>query len=123
MGVFENSEFARTQIMRKISGRHIYLNYINKNFFKHNIGWKPGFRDALRSANITFLSIADPIKYREAFNSVQVEKNAFTRGCPEFCRHGIVNAAAFIPSNWIVKRQCALFKTAKSVCVDRVLIP
>ena len=27
-----------------------------------------------RGVNITFLSIADPIKYREAFDSIQVEK-------------------------------------------------
>ncbi|MCX7195435.1 MAG: hypothetical protein NTV37_05995, partial [Proteobacteria bacterium] len=55
----------------------------------------------LRSANITFSSIADLIKYREVFNLFRLN-NAFSKGCFEFCLPEFVHVAAFISSNRIV---------------------
>jgi hypothetical protein len=55
----------------------------------------------LRSANITFSSIADLIKYREVFNLFRLN-NAFSKGCFEFCLPEFVHVAAFISSSWKV---------------------
>jgi len=58
-------------------------DYINKILLTQY--WAgTGFYRCLRSVNITFLSIADPIKYREAFDTVQVEKMLSAEGALSF---------------------------------------